>query len=153
MAKCLARHFYMFEAILCWQCIEALSGWKRCHKILGTPIKIGTLGPHFPGEMGTPMGKWGPPTIWLPRVSRKPHLDLSHRYLSTKCIKWNNPVAVCQSKSRMEMTIRQNKNTSPYNIHRYTIYIAIFMTAAHDYGEILQAWINPRCEGIYKLPS
>ena len=48
------------------------------------------------------MGKWGPPTVWLPRVSHKAtSRPVSSRYLSTKCIKRNNPVAVCQSKSRM----------------------------------------------------
>ena len=124
-----------------------------CHKILGTSIKWGPRVPVFPGKW-VPQWENGDPLLSdFRECPVKPHLYLSHRYLSTKCIKWNNPVAVCQSKSRMEMTIRQNKNTSPYNIHRYTIYIAIFMTAAHDYGEILQAWINPRCEGIYKLPS
>ena len=67
-------------------------------------------------------------------------IDLSHRYLSTK---WE------QSSSCLSVQI-QNGNDNQAEQKRF-IYIAIFTTAAHDYGEILQAWVNPRCEGIYKL--
>ena len=28
--KCQVSYFYLFEAILCWLCIVASSGWKRC---------------------------------------------------------------------------------------------------------------------------
>ena len=44
-----------------------------------------------------------------------------------KCLKWNNPVAVCQSKSRME-----NENQAEQG--RFTIYIAIFTMAATAMG-------------------
>ena len=49
----------------------------------------------------------------------KPHLDLSHRYLSTK-VKWNNPVAVFQSKFRMENDAQLEQGRFTFNhIHRY----------------------------------
>jgi len=27
-------------------------------------MKMGTPGPHFPGKMGTPLGKWGLPHVF-----------------------------------------------------------------------------------------
>ena len=50
----------------------------RCHKILGTPMKMGTRGPHSPGRMGTPLGKWGPLLSDFRECPVKRHLDLSH---------------------------------------------------------------------------
>ena len=62
----------------------------RCHKILGTPMKMGTRGPHSPGKMGTPLGKW------------------------------SNPVAVFQSKLRMENDPQLEQGRFTFNdIHRY----------------------------------
>ena len=37
-----------------------------------------------PGRMGTPLGKWGPLLSNFRECLVKPHLDLSHRYLSVK---------------------------------------------------------------------
>ena len=81
---------------------------------------MGIPGPHFPGEMGTPTGKWGPLLSDFRECPVKPHLDLSHRYLSMKCIKWNNPEAV------LSVQI-QNGNDNQAEQERF-IYIAIRYT-------------------------
>ena len=81
-------------------------------------MKMGTPGPHFSGEMGTPMGKWGPPTVRLPRVSRK----ATSRPVSSVPVYevWNNPVAICQSESRIENDNQAEQGRFTFNdIHRY----------------------------------
>ena len=37
-------------------------------KILGIPMKMGTLDLHFPGKFGTPFGRWGPPAFFMARL-------------------------------------------------------------------------------------
>ena len=112
------------EALDCrwWRIVRVY----RCHKILGTPIKMGTPGPHFPGEMGTPMGKWGTPTVWLPWVSCKatsrpvssvPVYEVYKMEQSRSCLVSPNPEWK-----------RQSGRTRTVYIHRYTTYIAIRYT-------------------------
>ena len=101
------------EALDCrwWRIVRVY----QCHKILGTPIK-----------MGTPMGKWGPPTVWLPRVSCKatsipvtsvPVYEVYKMEQSSSCLVSPNPEWK-----------RQPGRTRTVYIHRYTTYIAIRYT-------------------------
>ena len=92
----------------------------RCHKILGTPMKMGTRGPHSPGRMGTPLGKWGSLLSDFSECPIKPHLDLSHRYLSTKVNKveqFSSCLSVqiqngkrCSVRTRMQMKCEDTLN-------------------------------------------
>ena len=82
---------------------------RSCHKIFGTPMK-----------MGTQMGKWGPPTVWVPRVSR----NATSRPVSSvpvyEVYKWNNQVVICQSESRMENDNQAKQGRFRFNdIHHY----------------------------------
>ena len=66
-------------------------------------MKMGTPGPHFPGRMGTPLGKWGPLLSDFRECPVKPHLGPSYRYLSTK---------VNQSSSCLSVRIQNGKRRS-----------------------------------------
>ena len=90
----------------------------RCHKILGTPMKMGTRGPHFPGRMGTPLGKWGPLLSNFRECPVKPHLDLSHRYLSTKVNKMEQPSS-CLS-VQIQNGKRRSVRTRTVHLQRHT---------------------------------
>ena len=123
VAPCAARSIWSWFH---WACV--VNTWRsttcRCHKILGTPMKMGTRGSHFPGRMGTPLRKWGPLlSDFRARVSRKASSRPVSSLIDTclrKWIKWNNPVAVFQSKFRMENDAQLEQGRFTFNdIHRY----------------------------------
>ena len=102
----------------------ACAYWNSyCHAKFGPVSKNfgdlhenGDPGPPFSRENGDPFGKMSN----FRECPVKPHLDLSHRYLLRKWIKWNNPVAVFHSKFRMENDAQLEQGRFTFNdIHRY----------------------------------
>ena len=69
-------------------------------------MKMGTRGPHSPGRMETPLGKWGPLLSDFRECPVEPHLDPSHRYLYTKVNKME------QSSSYLSVQIQNGKRRS-----------------------------------------
>ena len=43
---------------VCRELAETVLYW--CHKILGSPLEWGPMGPHIINIMGSPSGFWGP---------------------------------------------------------------------------------------------
>ena len=67
-------------------------------------MKMGTPGPHFPGKLGTPLGKQGPPVSSAARLFRECSLPKSRPfYIEPVLQKWKK-VSSCifHKKSRLE---------------------------------------------------